>query len=138
METVNLLTIISIAFLGSFGHCIGMCGGIVLAYTTIKIKPESSKVSKSIAHLLYSFGRVFTYTILGAIFGALGGVVLFSNNANGILLIIAGVAMVLAGLSLMGKIKFLTLIEHSFSSSPLYKKTFQKILHSQSNLASFF
>jgi len=137
METVNLLTIISIAFLGSFGHCIGMCGGIVLAYTTIKIKPESSKVSKSIAHLLYSFGRVFTYTILGAIFGALGGVVLFSNNANGILLIIAGVAMVLAGLSLMGKIKFLTLIEHSFSSSPLYKKTFQKILHSQSNLSFF-
>jgi len=137
METANLLTIISIAFLGSFGHCIGMCGGIVLAYTTIKIKPESSKVSKSIAHLLYSFGRVFTYTILGAIFGALGGVVLFSNNANGILLIIAGVAMVLAGLSLMGKIKFLTLIEHSFSSSPLYKKTFQKILHSQSNLSFF-
>jgi len=137
METVNLLTIISIAFLGSFGHCIGMCGGIVLAYTTIKIKPESSKVSKSVSHLLYSFGRVLTYTILGAIFGALGGVVLFSNNANGILLIVAGVAMVLAGLSLMGKIKFLTLIEHSFSSSPFYKKTFQKILHSQSNLSFF-
>lgn len=137
METVNLITIISIAFLGSFGHCIGMCGGIVLAYTTIKIKPESSKVSQSIAHLLYSFGRVFTYSILGAIFGALGGVVLFSNNANGILLIVAGIAMVLAGLSLMGKIKFLTLIEHSFSSSPFYKKTFQKILHSQSNVSFF-
>ena len=38
METVNILTIITIAFLGSFGHCIGMCGGIVLAYSTIKIK----------------------------------------------------------------------------------------------------
>jgi len=137
METVNLLTIISIAFLGSFGHCIGMCGGIVLAYTTIKIKPESSKVSKSVAHLLYSFGRVFTYSILGAMFGALGGVALFSNNANGILLIVAGVAMVLAGLSLMGKIKFLTLIEHSFSSSPFYKKTFQGVLHSQSNVSFF-
>ena len=137
METVNLLSIISIAFLGSFGHCIGMCGGIVLAYTTIKIKPESSKVSKSVAHLLYSFGRVFTYSILGAMFGALGGVVLFSNNANGILLIVAGVAMILAGLSLMGKIKFLTLIEHSFSSSPFYKKTFQGVLHSQSNVSFF-
>jgi len=137
METVNLLTIISIAFLGSFGHCIGMCGGIVLAYTTIKIKPESSKVSKSVAHLLYSFGRVLTYSILGAMFGALGGVVLFSNNANGILLIVAGVAMVLAGLSLMGKIKFLTLIEHSFSSSPFYKRTFQGVLHSQSNVSFF-
>ncbi|MDD2789539.1 MAG: sulfite exporter TauE/SafE family protein [Sulfurimonas sp.] len=137
METVNLLTIISIAFLGSFGHCIGMCGGIVVAYTTIKIEPTSSKVSKSIAHLLYSFGRVLTYGVLGALFGALGGVATFSNYANGGLLIFAGVAMVLAGLSLMGKIKFLTLIEHSFSSSPLYKKAFKSVLNSKSNLSFF-
>ena len=137
METVNILTIMSIAFLGSFGHCIGMCGGIVLAYSTIKIEPKSSKVSQSVAHLLYSSGRVFTYSILGAMFGALGGVVTFSNNANGALLIFAGVAMVLAGLSLMGKIKFLTLIEHSFSSSSLYKNAFKKVLNSKSNLSFF-
>ena len=137
METVNIITIISIAFLGSFGHCIGMCGGIVLAYSTIKIEPKSSKVSKTLAHLLYSFGRVFTYSILGAIFGALGGVVTFSNTANGTLLIVAGIAMVLAGLSLMGKIKFLTLIEHSFSSSSIYKSAFKKILNSKSNLSFF-
>ncbi len=137
METVNILTIISIAFLGSFGHCIGMCGGIVVAYSTIKIDPASPKLSQSAAHLLYSFGRVFTYSILGAIFGALGGVVLFSNTANGILLIVAGVAMILAGLSLMGKIKFLTIIEHSFSSSSVYKKAFKSILNSKSN-SSFF
>jgi len=137
METVNILTIISIAFLGSFGHCIGMCGGIVLAYSTIKIDPKSSKVSQSFAHLLYSFGRVFTYSILGAMFGALGGVVTFSNNANGALLIFAGIAMVLAGLSLMGKIKFLTLIEHSFSSSTLYKNAFKRVLNSKTNLSFF-
>jgi len=137
METVNILTIISIAFLGSFGHCIGMCGGIVLAYSTIKIDPRSSKVSQSFAHLLYSLGRVFTYSILGAMFGALGGVITFSNNANGALLIFAGVAMILAGLSLMGKIKFLTLIEHSFSSSSLYKNAFKKVLNSKSNLSFF-
>lgn len=137
METVNIISIISIAFLGSFGHCIGMCGGIVLAYSSIKIEPKSSKVSQSVAHLLYSFGRVFTYSILGAIFGALGGVVTFSNTANGMLLIVAGIAMVLAGLSLMGKIKFLTLIEHSFSSSSTYKSTFKKILNSKSNFSFF-
>ena len=137
MDTVNLLTIVTIAFLGSFGHCIGMCGGIVLAYSTIKIEPASSKVSKTVAHLLYNFGRVLTYTILGALFGAIGGVATFSNTANGALLIIAGIAMILAGLSLMGKIKFLTVIEHSISSSNFYKKSFQKILHSKSN-TSFF
>ncbi|MDD5401023.1 MAG: sulfite exporter TauE/SafE family protein [Sulfurimonas sp.] len=137
METVNIISIITIAFLGSFGHCIGMCGGIVLAYSTIKIEPKSSKVSQTVAHLLYSFGRVSTYSILGAIFGALGGVVTFSNKANGIMLIVAGVAMVLAGLSLMGKIKFLTLIEHSFSSSPTYKNLFKKVLNSKSNFSFF-
>ncbi len=137
METVNILTIISIAFLGSFGHCIGMCGGIVVAYSTIKIDPKSSKVTQSIAHLLYSFGRVLTYSILGAIFGFLGGVVTYSNNANGILLIFAGIVMILAGLSLMGKIKFLTIIEHSFSSSSLYKNSFKSVLNSKSNLSFF-
>jgi len=137
VETVNIITIISIAFLGSFGHCIGMCGGIVVAYSTIKIDPKSSKVSQSVAHLLYSFGRVLTYSILGAMFGALGGVVLFSNNANGGLLIFAGVVMILAGLSLMGKIKFLTLIEHSFSSSSIYKNAFKSVLNSKSNLSFF-
>ena len=137
METVNIITIISIAFLGSFGHCVGMCGGIVVAYSTIKIPPQSSKVSQSIAHLLYSFGRVFTYTILGAMFGYLGGVVVFSNYANGVLLIFAGIVMVLAGLSLMGKIRFLTVIEHSFSSSSVYKKAFRSILNSKSNISFF-
>ncbi len=137
METADFITIISIAFLGSFGHCIGMCGGIVLAYSTIKIEPASSKFSKSTAHLLYSFGRVSTYTILGAIFGTLGSVIQFSNTSRGVVLIIVGVAMILAGLSLMGKLKFLTIIEHSFSSSHLYKVTFKKILNSKSN-ASFF
>ena len=137
MDTVNILTIISIAFLGSFGHCIGMCGGIVVAYSTIKIEPASSKVSKSVAHLLYNFGRVLTYTILGAMFGYLGGVATFSNVANGSMLIFAGVVMILAGLSLMGKIKFLTLIEHSFSSSNVYKKAFKSVLNSKSNLSFF-
>lgn len=137
MDSVNLITIITIAFLGSFGHCIGMCGGIVLAYSSIKIEPQSSKVSQSIAHLLYSFGRVTTYMILGAMFGALGGVALFSNNANGALLIFAGIVMVLAGLSLMGKIKFLTIIEHSFSSSSFYKNSFKSVLNSKSN-SSFY
>jgi sulfite exporter TauE/SafE len=45
--------------------------------------------------------------------------------------------MILAGLSLMGKIKFLTIIEHSFSSSSFYKKSFKSVLNSKSNLSFF-
>ena len=137
MDTVNLLTIATIAFLGSFGHCVGMCGGIVVAYSSIKLGGEPSKGYQIAAHLLYSLGRVTTYTTLGAIFGYIGGVVTFNNLANGALLIVAGIAMVLAGLSLLGKIKFLTIIEHSFSSSSFYKDAFKKILNSKS-LFSFY
>jgi len=137
MQTVNILTIITIAFLGSFGHCIGMCGGIVVAYSTIKIEPKSNKISQGLAHLSYSFGRVFTYTLLGAIFGGIGDVITFNSSASAILLIVAGIFMILAGLSLMGKIKFLTMIEHSFGTSSIYRKIYKKILNSKSNLSFF-
>jgi len=137
METVNILSIISIAFLGSFGHCMGMCGGIVIAYSSTKVEQNWSKTKQSLAHLLYSTGRVTTYTLLGGIFGFLGGVVTFSNMANGLMLIFAGVFMVLAGLSLSGKIKFLTILEHSFNTNSWYTKLFRQLLQNKS-LLSFF
>ena len=137
MESVNIISIITIAFLGSFGHCIGMCGGIVIAYSSTKIEDNWSKQKQAFAHILYSLGRVFTYVILGAMFGFLGGVAMFNNLANGSLLILAGVFMIFAGLSLAGKIKFLSLIEHSFSTAPWYQKLFRELLKTKS-LYSFF
>jgi len=138
LESIDFIAIISIAFIGSFGHCIGMCGGIVMAYSAKMIDPSASKISQSSAHLLYSLGRVSMYTILGAIFGYLGGVITYSPTANGYMLMFAGTAMFLAGLSLLGKLKFLTIVEHSFSSSKLYKQTFHHILNSKSNLSFYF
>lgn len=137
MEAVSIISIITIAFLGSFGHCIGMCGGIVIAYSSTKVDSEWNRVTQSLAHGLYSLGRVFTYTLLGVIFGYLGGVISFSNVANGVLLLIAGIFMILAGLSLVGKIEFLTLIEHSFSKSSWYQKQFRAFL-AQKSFFSFF
>jgi len=137
METIDFFTIAIIAFLGSFGHCVGMCGGIVIAYSSTKVQQGWSKTEQSFSHLLYSLGRILTYSVLGAIFGFLGSVVTFSNTANGILWLIAGMAMLLTGLSLLGKVKFLALIEHSFSKSKWYQKNFRALVNSQS-LSSFF
>ena len=137
METVDILSIITIAFLGSFGHCIGMCGGIVIAYSSTKVQQKWNKLEQSSAHLLYSLGRVVTYSILGAVFGSIGAVITFSNTANGTLLLVAGVVMILAGFSLLGKLKFLTLIEHSVSKSSWYQNSFKALL-SGDTLASFF
>ncbi|BFU76951.1 sulfite exporter TauE/SafE family protein [Arcobacter sp. 15-2] len=137
MEAIDFISIATIAFLGSFGHCVGMCGGIVIAYSSTKVQQGWSKTQQSFSHLLYSLGRIVTYSILGAIFGAIGGVATFSNTANGVLWLVAGVAMLLTGLSLLGKIKFLTLIEHSFSKSAWYQKNFRSLIGSQT-LVSFF
>ncbi|OPX27565.1 MAG: beta-carotene 15,15'-monooxygenase [Campylobacteraceae bacterium 4484_166] len=137
METIDIISIITIAFLGSFGHCIGMCGGIVIAYSSTKIEARWTKIRQSTAHILYSIGRVFTYTILGGIFGYLGGVATFSHMANGILWLVVGSVMLLIGLSLLGYIKFVPAVEHSLSSSNWYKKNFTKLLQSQT-FFSFF
>lgn len=137
METVSILAIISIAVLGSFGHCVGMCGGIVMAYSSTKIRSEWSKKLQAIAHLFYSFGRITTYTLIGAIIGFAGSVITFNNLTNSMLLVFTGVMMVLVGLSLLGKIKFLTILEHTCSKSTLYQKTFKKLLGSDS-LISFY
>ncbi len=137
MESISILTIISIAFLGSFGHCIGMCGGIVVAYSSTKINTGWSKTKQSISHILYSFGRITTYIIFGFIFGLLGSVVTFDNITSGILLLFTGSMMILVGLSLSGKLKFLTNLEHSISKTPIYQKTFRSLISSD-NLFSFY
>lgn len=137
MESIDLWTIATIAFLGAFGHCIGMCGGIVIAYSTTKIDNTWSNLMQGIAHLSYSFGRITTYVMLGAIFGSIGGVAQFSGYATAALTIVAGVFMILAGLSLLGKLAFLTQLEHSFSKSKWYQEVFRHVLKSKS-LYSFY
>jgi sulfite exporter TauE/SafE len=56
--------------LGFFGslHCIGMCGPIVLALPSA----SGSGFSFVFGRVLYNFGRVVTYTLLGLLFGLLG------------------------------------------------------------------
>ena len=137
METIDFLTIISIAFIGSFGHCIGMCGGIVMAYSSTKIDTAWDKNHQIMAHLLYSFGRVTTYIFFGALFGWMGSVISFSNMANGILLITAGLVMIIVGFSLSGRIKILSSIEHSIQNSSWYHNNFKELLESEF-LGSFY
>lgn len=63
---VDKIDIISMFLLGLFGtgHCIGMCGPLVLA-----IPGASGRFAPNLA---YHLGRVFTYTLVGGIAGAIG------------------------------------------------------------------
>ena len=137
LGTIDFTTIFIAAFLGSVGHCIGMCGGFILAYSSAKIDTDWSKTHQSIAHFLYNIGRVTSYVFLGAIFGLIGSAFIVSLSVWGVLLIFVGVLMILMGLSLMGKLKFLSKLEVNISKYKIYSLVFRKLIQSKT-LPSFY
>jgi len=132
MGNIDLIIILTTAFLGSVGHCIGMCGGIVLAYTSSKIDQKSSYMQQTASHLAYNLGRVTTYAILGALFGYAGSVLAFTPTTKGVLFVFTGILMILAGLSLIGNIKLLNSAEWSVSKYAWYQKSFRVLISSKS------
>lgn len=57
------------------GHCIGMCGPLVIAFPG-----RSERLS---VHLLYHAGRLFTYTVAGAVVGGMGAWMASAAAAGG-------------------------------------------------------
>ncbi|MFV0481746.1 MAG: sulfite exporter TauE/SafE family protein [Campylobacteraceae bacterium] len=132
MDLINLSTIFSVALLGSFGHCIGMCGGFVVAYSSSKIPKNSSILTQTFYHFIYNFGRITSYVAIGAICGFLGSVIAFSLHVKGFVFFAIGILMVLIGLSLFGKLGFLKTIESSISNKLFSKKIFNFLVNSKS------
>jgi sulfite exporter TauE/SafE len=137
MNNIDLIIILSTAFLGSVGHCIGMCGGIVVAYSSSKIDQTSSWHRQTLSHLSYNFGRVTTYTILGAMFGLVGKAIAFTPTTKGVLFVLTGILMIMAGASLLGNFSFLNSAEVSISKQGWFRETFKKLIHDPS-LSSFY
>ncbi len=79
-------------------HCISMCGGFVISYTTKNAK-EGLKNHKS--HLMYGLGKLVSYTLIGAIFGLVGSIVAFTPIMRGIIGIVAGGFLILFGLKML-------------------------------------
>lgn len=63
MEASSLLTLFLLGLSGT-GHCIGMCGPLVLAFP--------GKAGRIDSHLGYHAGRIITYTGIGILMGSLG------------------------------------------------------------------
>lgn len=83
-------------------HCSQMCGPIVLAYS---LPLASAGRRAASAHLTYNAGRLLTYSLLGAIAGALGGGIASVGRLAGIEKtgsILAGAFMILTALALSG------------------------------------
>ena len=126
--------IISAFIIGLVGslHCIGMCGPIVLALPS----NEFSKIKIISTRLLYNFGRVITYSLLGLIFGIIGsrievfGLQQISSIGLGIVMIFY-VLIPKRVVDLAINIKLVN------SISRLLKNSFRKLLN-KTSYSSFF
>lgn len=79
-------------FLGSM-HCVGMCGPIAMALPVA----GRTNAEKIFGRVLYNFGRLFTYSVLGFLLGSFGWGLKLAGIQQGIS-IAAGILIVLTGI----------------------------------------
>jgi uncharacterized protein len=78
---LDLLLIATVGFLGSFGHCAGMCGPLTVAFSLSNAGKD--KLASLRFHLLLNLGRIVAYALVGAAIGGVGSVLIASGQMAG-------------------------------------------------------
>lgn len=94
------MMLLLVGLLTSF-HCIFMCGGIAMSQSFGKER-HSENIKGSFA---YNLGRVISYTIIGAVVGGIGSLVMVTDDFKGIVTILAGLFMIAFGMKFLGFIR---------------------------------
>lgn len=126
MIEFSLLTALLAGLLGGV-HCVGMCGGIVAAFS---FRADGSAPPFRL-HLAYNLGRVSSYTMFGALAGTLGASLKLADflPVQTLLFILAQLVMILLGLYLAGFSRWVLVFERA--GGALWKRVkplFQKLL----------
>jgi hypothetical protein len=98
VQTIDLLGFLTLGLLGGFGHCVGMCSPFVLFVSRRYTPPDVGRRAALAVQGWYHAGRVVTYAVLGAVAGALGGVVELAGTLVGLqraAAVVAGGALVI-------------------------------------------
>ena len=111
-SSLDLWLVAALGFLGSFGHCVGMCGPVAAAFALGERgrAGERKKGEKQTAqiwfHLRLNVGRLLSYALVGAAIGALGSAVFAGGELAGVgsglrraIAILTGLLLVWFGLS---------------------------------------
>lgn len=109
MSEAGYAAIFLVGLLGGT-HCVGMCGGIVGALAS---QGSAGRPSWSL-HLAYNFGRILSYTVAGALVGAIGGLGLAFGPVAKVQLVfyvLANLMLVALGFYLMGFTRSLAFAE---------------------------
>lgn len=81
-------------------HCMSMCGGLIVTRIMILNKGNAKREI-----MLYTLGRLISYTSIGALLGAIGSVISINETFKGFVSVFAGVLMVLLALQLFGLVR---------------------------------
>ena len=107
------LTMLFIVGIMTSIHCVAMCGGINLSAVSSKsrqsrtdaVLPDKNgpdrKANSAKRGLLYNSGRIVSYTMTGAIAGALGQLFSLSEQGKNVITIIAALIMILTGVHML-------------------------------------
>lgn len=75
----------TLGFLGSFGHCAGMCGPLTVAFSLGQQQQPAKNGRQSFYfHTLLNLGRLISYTFVGAGIGTLGSVLVAGGQIAGV------------------------------------------------------
>ncbi len=97
-----VMALLLTGLVGSVGHCLGMCGPLVILAGA---RYPRQGIAATPLHLLYHSGRVIMYALMGVVAGVLGGAVgkaAAAARIPGLLSLLVGIAVILAGLSYLG------------------------------------
>ena len=122
-------------FTVGFGHCIGMCGPIVVSLS-LNLRGRSAVLPQ----LLYHFGRVTTYTILGGIMGATGSFTLVAAHIEGIqkgAFIFAGLLILVMGLVMSGWVPLSKIFGDQCNPDGILVRSFRRLTGIRSTAAYF-
>ena len=118
--------LLTAGLLGSF-HCVGMCGGFVLAVD----RPERLAAKRLLGQILFHLGKTLTYVFLGALVGLLGVALVkapWFTAVQTLLSVLAGLLMVVAGLQFLGALKELPL-GGLFGPDSLYGRAVKSVVN---------
>jgi sulfite exporter TauE/SafE len=119
------LILLSSGFTVGFGHCVGMCGPIVVSLS-LSLKGRGILVP----HSLYNLGRIITYGLLGGAMGATGSFVRvtasIANLQKGVM-IFAGLVIVLMGLAMAGWIPLGNMFGDYCKPQGIFSLAFRKL-----------
>lgn len=121
-EPVMIQSIVAVFLLSVTGslHCAGMCGAFVAFAVATPGADPATQPNRALLHIAYNGGRLVTYTILGALAGAVGA----AMDLGGAQVGVARAAMIFAGAVMIGfgVITFLRLRGVRLPNAPIPKR----------------